>query len=81
MLADARRYVIAGAWWLVLFPSLAIALAVLSFNLLGDALRDALDPRAGQHLAAASARPADGGGAGDRQAAAGVALDRQPADG
>jgi peptide/nickel transport system permease protein len=46
MLADARRYVVLGAWWLVLFPSLAIAIAVLSFNLLGDALRDALDPRA-----------------------------------
>jgi peptide/nickel transport system permease protein len=46
MLADARRFVIAGAWWLVVFPALAIALAVLSFNLMGDALRDALDPRA-----------------------------------
>jgi ABC-type dipeptide/oligopeptide/nickel transport system permease subunit len=46
MLADARRFVIAGAWWLVVFPSAGIALAVLSFNLLGDALRDALDPRA-----------------------------------
>jgi peptide/nickel transport system permease protein len=46
MLADARRFVIAGAWWLVVFPAAAIALAVLSFNLVGDALRDALDPRA-----------------------------------
>jgi peptide/nickel transport system permease protein len=46
MLADARRFVILGAWWLVAFPSAAIAVAVLSFNLLGDALRDALDPRA-----------------------------------
>jgi peptide/nickel transport system permease protein len=45
MLADARRYVVLGSWWLVVFPSLAIAIAVLSFNLLGDALRDALDPR------------------------------------
>jgi len=45
MLADARRFVISGAWWLVLFPAAGIALAVLSFNLLGDALRDALDPR------------------------------------
>jgi len=49
MLADARRYVIGGAWWLVLFPSMGIALAVLSFNLVGDALRDALDPRAERH--------------------------------
>jgi peptide/nickel transport system permease protein len=44
MLADARRFLIQGAWWLVLFPSLAVAVAVLSFNLLGDGLRDALDP-------------------------------------
>ncbi len=50
MLAEARRFVIAGAWWLVVFPSLGIALAVLSFNLLGDALRDALDPRAGSGI-------------------------------
>ncbi|MFN8532377.1 MAG: ABC transporter permease [Dehalococcoidia bacterium] len=46
MLADARRYLLLGAWWLVVFPSIAIAIAVLSFNLVGDALRDALDPRA-----------------------------------
>jgi peptide/nickel transport system permease protein len=45
MLADARRFVILGAWWLVVFPAAAIAVAVLSFNLLGDALRDAFDPR------------------------------------
>ena len=44
MLADARKYVILGAWWLVAFPSAAVALAVLSANLLGDALRDTLDP-------------------------------------
>ena len=31
--------------WLVLFPSLAVSIAVFGFNLLGDALRDALDPR------------------------------------
>jgi peptide/nickel transport system permease protein len=46
MLADARRFMIGGAWWLVVFPAAGIALAVLSFNLVGDALRDALDPRA-----------------------------------
>jgi peptide/nickel transport system permease protein len=45
MLADARRFIINGAWWLVVFPAAGIALTVLSFNLLGDALRDALDPR------------------------------------
>jgi len=31
--------------WLVFFPSIAVSVAVFSFNLLGDALRDALDPR------------------------------------
>jgi ABC-type dipeptide/oligopeptide/nickel transport system permease subunit len=34
-----------GAWWAVLFPGLAIMLSVLGFNLLGDGLRDALDPK------------------------------------
>jgi peptide/nickel transport system permease protein len=34
-----------GAWWIGLFPGLMIALTVLSFNFLGDGLRDALDPR------------------------------------
>lgn len=46
MLADARQYITLGAWWLVVFPSVAIALFVLVFNLLGDQLRDELDPRA-----------------------------------
>ena len=34
-----------SAWWVSLFPGLAIALTVISFNLIGDGLRDALDPR------------------------------------
>ena len=34
-----------GEWWLFLFPGLAIVLMVLSFNLIGDSLRDFLDPR------------------------------------
>jgi peptide/nickel transport system permease protein len=45
MLQDGQREMIAGAWWLTLFPGLAIFLTVLSFNLMGDGLRDALDPR------------------------------------
>src|SRR3954451_7936426 len=49
MLADARRFVISGAWWLVVCPAAGIALAVLSSNLLGDALRDVLDPRVARH--------------------------------
>ncbi len=45
LLADGRSYLTLGCWWLVVFPSLALALTVLSFNLLGDDLRDHLDPR------------------------------------
>jgi peptide/nickel transport system permease protein len=45
MLQDGQRELVAGAWWLTLFPGLAIFLTVLSFNLMGDGLRDALDPR------------------------------------
>lgn len=44
MLADGRNY-IATAWWLATFPGLAIMLTVLAVNLLGDWLRDRLDPR------------------------------------
>jgi peptide/nickel transport system permease protein len=45
MVADGRTYVL-SQWWLSAFPGAAIFLAVLGFNLLGDALRDVLDPRA-----------------------------------
>jgi dipeptide transport system permease protein len=44
MLADAREFVM-RAWWVVTFPGLMIVIAVLAFNLLGDGLRDALDPK------------------------------------
>ncbi len=44
MLADGRIY-ISTAWWLALFPGLSIFITVLGINLLGDALRDVLDPR------------------------------------
>ena len=44
MLADAREFVM-RAWWVVTLPGLMIVLAVLAFNLLGDGLRDALDPK------------------------------------
>lgn len=44
MLADGRGY-ITSAWWVAAFPGLAIMLTVLSINLLGDWLRDVLDPR------------------------------------
>ena len=48
MLADSYRYFTSGAWWVFFFPGAAIMLSVLGFNLLGDALRDALDPRLGR---------------------------------
>ena len=44
MLADAREFVL-RAWWVVTFPGLAILITVLAFNLMGDGLRDALDPK------------------------------------
>jgi dipeptide transport system permease protein len=44
MLADAREFVL-RAWWVVTFPGLMILMTVLAFNLLGDGLRDALDPK------------------------------------
>jgi len=44
MLASALQFV-QRAWWVVTFPGLAILVTVLAFNLMGDGLRDALDPR------------------------------------
>jgi len=44
MVADGREYV-TSAWWVSLFPGMAILLTVLSFNLFGDWLRDTLDPK------------------------------------
>ncbi len=44
MLSDAQRYRTQG-WWLSVFPGLAIFLTVMAFNLVGDGLRDALDPQ------------------------------------
>jgi peptide/nickel transport system permease protein len=44
MLADGREYMRAG-WWMAIFPGLALVLTVLSINLLGDWLREYLDPR------------------------------------
>ncbi|WP_246160721.1 ABC transporter permease subunit [Aureimonas fodinaquatilis] len=44
MLAEAQEFVL-RAWWVVTFPGLAILITVLAINLVGDGLRDALDPR------------------------------------
>jgi peptide/nickel transport system permease protein len=45
MVADGAQYIISGQWWVAFFPGLALTLAVLCFNLLGDGLRDIIDPR------------------------------------
>jgi len=45
MLADGYKYLATGSWWVLLFLGMAIMFTVLGFNLLGDGLRDALDPQ------------------------------------
>jgi len=45
MTAEGASQMVTGEWWLFVFPGLAIMLTVLAFNLIGDALRDILDPR------------------------------------
>lgn len=44
IISDGRNYIV-DAWWICLFPGLAITITVLSLNLVGDGLRDVLDPR------------------------------------
>jgi ABC-type dipeptide/oligopeptide/nickel transport system permease subunit len=45
MLSNSYSYIVSGAWWAATFPGVAILLSVLGLNLLGDGLRDILDPR------------------------------------
>lgn len=45
MLAESQEPLVTGKWWGMVFPGIAITLIVLGFNLLGDALRDTLDPK------------------------------------
>jgi ABC-type dipeptide/oligopeptide/nickel transport system permease subunit len=45
MISDASNYYANGYWWYLLFPSLALLITTLAFNILGDSVRDALDPR------------------------------------
>ena len=45
MLSKSYQYIVCGAWWAATFPGIAILLSVLGLNLLGDGLRDILDPR------------------------------------
>ncbi len=50
MMQQAQSFIIRGAWWMWVFPSLLIVLTILCINLLGDGLRDAFDPRSASHL-------------------------------
>jgi peptide/nickel transport system permease protein len=45
MVSEGSSFIISGEWWAFMFPGMALALAVFSFNMLGDGLRDLLDPR------------------------------------
>lgn len=45
MVAEGAQFIVSGEWWIALFPGLALMLAVFCFNLLGDGLRDLIDPR------------------------------------
>jgi peptide/nickel transport system permease protein len=45
MVAEGANFIISGEWWLALFPGAALMLAVFTFNLLGDGLRDLVDPQ------------------------------------
>lgn len=49
MLADGKNYFFDG-WWMIVFPGICIFLVVISLNVLGDSLRDALDPRASRKV-------------------------------
>jgi len=45
MVAEGASHIISGEWWIALFPGAVLMLAVFTFNLLGDGLRDLIDPR------------------------------------
>ncbi|NJL97886.1 MAG: ABC transporter permease [Synechococcaceae cyanobacterium SM2_3_2] len=45
MVAEGATYIISGEWWMAMFPGLVLMIAVFCFNLLGDGLRDLIDPR------------------------------------
>jgi peptide/nickel transport system permease protein len=45
MVAEGANFIVSGEWWLAAFPGGALMLAVFTFNLLGDGLRDMVDPR------------------------------------
>ena len=45
MVAEGANFIVSGEWWMALFPGLWLMMAVFTFNLLGDGLRDLVDPR------------------------------------
>jgi len=45
MVAEGANFIVSGEWWLAVFPGLWLMLAVFTFNLMGDGLRDMVDPR------------------------------------
>lgn len=50
LIRNGFEYVLSGAWWITVFPSVALILIILSLNLIGDALRDALNPKRFAHV-------------------------------
>jgi peptide/nickel transport system permease protein len=50
MMQQAQSFLIRGAWWMWVFPSVFIVLIILCINLVGDGLRDAFDPRSSRHM-------------------------------
>ncbi len=45
MVAEGANFIVSGEWWLAVFPGVTLMLAVFTFNLMGDGLRDLVDPR------------------------------------
>jgi peptide/nickel transport system permease protein len=45
MVAEGAAFMVSGEWWIALFPGVALMVAVFCFNLLGDGVRDIVDPR------------------------------------
>ena len=48
MIADSQSVYLYGAWWYLVFPSMALLITTLAFNIFGDGVRDAFDPRGDQ---------------------------------
>ena len=45
MISNGAVYIVSGEWWIFFFPGMALTIAVFSFNMLGDGLRDLIDPK------------------------------------